>query len=460
MRAMNPSLRLPTRAVWLLACGFLSGCASPPKAPTGPRPDVVLVVLDTLRPDHLGIGGYPGDVAPFLSRLARGSSYWPAAVSVSSWTAPATTSLHTGVHPTRHGVLFGMHFQGNVTDRDGSTLELARIPSSLPVWAELMRAAGYRTYGIAANINIGPEIGFDRGFDRFVRLGTRRFVKAEGATIQDDRRPRPTAESALEQLEEWREEFLSPGPKFLYLHLNDVHEPYHERGPWLRPNPDEEMAKYDSSIGYMDRWLARIWRRLGLDDDTLVIVVSDHGEAFDEHRYRGHSRTLDAEVQRVLFFFRGPGVRPGLHPETVSLQDVLPTGLDLLGLGGVETQGVSLAPLVRGEEHGDGDLAATLQDRPVLGHRAGLIGAAPDSWSVQLGRFKAKGNAGEWTLYDTAADPGERWDLAAVDGPRLARLRALQQEFVRGETLARGDSVSVRLDAADIEALRSLGYAK
>jgi arylsulfatase A-like enzyme len=418
----------------------------------------VVVVLDTLRPDHLGFHGYPRETAPFLSRLARTSALFPEALSTTTWTAPATASLVTGVYPTRHGVLSGLRFHRKGLAAADSAIRLHRIPSGMETLAEILHGAGYRTYGVASNVNIGAELGFDRGFGRFQRLHN---VKAEDETAPGDSTATwmsAEARAALDQLEVWGEDIRAPGPVFLYLHLNDVHRPYRIHPAWYRADANPERAAYDSEIGYVDHWLRRIWQAFDLGDDTIVLFVSDHGEAFGERGYTGHSRALDPEVQRILFFLRGPGIRPSIHRERVSLVDVLPTILELTGLPPRETAGVSLAPILRADDP-DGETRTRLAERAVFGHKETFLERMPDFWSVHRGPWKAKLTVDGWSLYDTVADPAERIDLSRERKEVLADLQRQAEEFAAAESTATSDTVRVDLDAEDVEVLRSLGYA-
>ena len=130
---------------WLsiLAAALATACGAAPEQPSGPLAgrDVVLVVVDTLRADHLGLAGYPKDTAPFLGRLAEDGLVFDRAYSGASWTAPATASLFTGLYPDHHGVVTGLHLHERSTD-DHEELRLNRIPSTLRTLPEMMREAG------------------------------------------------------------------------------------------------------------------------------------------------------------------------------------------------------------------------------------------------------------------------------------------------------------------------------
>ncbi|MCA9751100.1 MAG: sulfatase [Gemmatimonadetes bacterium] len=444
----------------LVAIAALVGCAPdrPGTDANAARPPIVVVVLDTLRPDALGFGGAPRETAPFLARMARRSAQFPEAQSTSTWTAPATTSLLTGLYPPHHGVVAGLHwFKQNRPEGGDRQLQLQSIPADIPTLPEILRDAGYRTFGIAANINVGPELGLDRGFDRFVRLGKGRGAGVEanepGTLLADAR-----AETACTVLEQWRDEIRAAEHPFVYLHLNDVHAPYRIRDPWWRPtgqNPDRDA--YDSEIGYLDHWVERMWRTLGFGDEAVLLVVSDHGEAFGEHGATGHAGALHAEVQGVVCFCKGPGVRPAVHPETVSLIDLAPTLLEWLDLDPPATDGTSLLSLLLATDSAR-RTRAQLDARAVFGHKESFVDPLPDFWSVRAGPDKAILTAGRWSLFDVTRDPGERDDQIAVRPARADSLRSLVEAFAK-TTRAPDVPTIVDMDDDTVDALRSLGYA-
>ena len=130
------------------------------------RPNIVLIVIDTLRPDHLPFYGYDRDTAPFLSSLAEGGVVFERVHSTSSWTAPATASIVTSLNPLQHGVLTGFRMVASLRKID-PTITLNRIPAEVTTVAEVLQEAGYSTYAVTDNINICREEGFEQGFDRF-----------------------------------------------------------------------------------------------------------------------------------------------------------------------------------------------------------------------------------------------------------------------------------------------------
>ncbi len=457
-------MRLAKFTAALVGCGALLGWSSCREAatPLADRPNVVLILIDTLRPDHLGFGGYSRETAPFLAGLAEGGTLFERAYSTSSWTAPSAASVFTGLYPPRHGVVRGFfaHFQ-NAQMAGASTghtqpeqLMLPQLPQAYPTLAELFQEAGYRTYAVTTNINIGPEIGFDRGFDKFQRLESV-----------------PAAE-VLAQLDRWKPEIMgeAQAPYFLYLHLNDVHAPYNQREQWYVDEGDE-LAKfisaYDSEISYLDTILKQLYEQYELDDDTLFAVVSDHGEEFLDHGAYYHGFSLHAELNQVLMLLHGPqlGIPARRVPVNVSLVDVLPTLVELAGLGdealnNAMRNGRSLVPLLADGEPRERALVSA-NSRAVYAHRlARQDSQVLHSWAVMLGRWKLLEKVGQRQLFDLWMDRAELHDVSGEHPAVLRELGELLDELKARGIDEHGTGVEVELDSEMLERLNDLGYLK
>lgn len=451
-----------------LAGGTGAGCAEDPPA----RPNVVVVTLDTLRPDHLDFYGYERSTAPFLTEVAARSAVFLEAVSTSSWTAPATASLFTGLDPTAHGVtqgFFAHRRHARAVEREGrQEIRLNRLPDRLATLPERFADAGYTTFGIATNVNVGPEIGFARGFDHFRRLDPEPVSPAERARmVVPRRRASATAGEALSVLAAWQPLLERTGPWLLYVHLNDVHSPYRMREPWYRHSPlepERRRSAYDSEIRYLDEALRQLATRLRIGPQTLLVVVSDHGEGFGEHGVLGHYRGLWRELNRVLMMVSAPGlgVEPQRRSERVGLVDVLPTVLDLAGLPPPEeAHGLSLAPLLR-RGPGAEALARRLEDRALLAHRMKRDAETEEhTWAVLQGRWKLVQGREGTALFDLKTDPGEQRDRSAERPEVRARLEA-RLDALRRRGLPGGDreghTATVEMDRETLENLRALGY--
>ncbi len=429
------------RSDWLVAATCLV-CLSGGCGRVEPEsPNVVVIVIDTLRADHLGFLGYQRETAPFLSDLAATGAVFENAFSASTWTAPATATLLTGYYPTEHGVVenFFAHRERakQIEMTGGALLPLNRLPRSLPMLAERMRDAGYVTYGVASNINIGREIGFDRGFDHF------------DAQVDQD------ASVLASRVAQWSDELLhGDQPYFLYLHFNDVHSPYHARAPWYINSPvfrEQQISAYDSEISYLDMELRRISKLLQWDDHTVIVVASDHGEEFGEHGRTGHNFSLHDELMHTLLLLHGPGVRPGRVAANVSTIDLVPTILDLAGIAADPAlKGHSLAAVAT-DEAWDGDVAfAHRLERDQRGDR--------HLWAVVDGPWKAISGGGKLELYNLRETRAEQEDLAAAHPAVADTLARRLEEFQRGAFSIENERIEVPLDREALERLRSLGY--
>ncbi len=350
-------------------CGGESGTSS-----RASNPNVIVVVIDTLRADALPLYGNSRNTSPFLSRVAESGVVFDTAWSVSSWTAPATASILTSLHPFQHHVEKGYRaYQQHQSGDNEQTISLSRIPDSIETIAEAFHRQGYATFGIADNPNISPRMGFERGFDRFEMTEYK------------------SAQRVNETLESWLEEIRGADSFFVYLHYMDPHMPYFHRAPWYEGS-DPSLAKgtvvgesrrtdleppaaaavkrarkgdlepvkkfrqealhaYESEILYVDFMIQNALELLNWED-AVVIVTSDHGEEFLDHGNIGHAFQLYNELLQVPMLVRLPGADAprGRVEQPVSVLDVLPTARDAAGLpASAQDQGISLLPLMAGE---------------------------------------------------------------------------------------------------------------
>jgi arylsulfatase A-like enzyme len=425
-------------AIALLAAWWPFGGAGPYAGA-----NVVVVVIDTLRADRLATYGYERQTAPFLDGLARRGVVFDG-LSPSSWTKPATASLLTGLHPLRHQAIAR-------TDA---------LPRAARTLAELLRAEGYRTFGVSANRWVSPPFGFAQGFEQLV-VGE----ADDSAVLSREIWP------ALDAIEE---------PFFLYVHWMDPHSPYAPRIAWdggppptggpvrvhdlhpyypLQRDPaalSRARDLYDGEIRGADDSLARLMRELerrGFLDRALVVVTSDHGEEFEDHGRLNHGASLYQEVVRVpLVFYANPPL-PAARPGRASLLDVVPTLLDLVGVDappGHGFDGQSLAEVVQGR--------ATVDPA-----RSFLLHVDLDGAAVALVSGRHKLVLSRWPyakqLFDLAADPGERTDrLGAAPSTfsALARLLATSFNQLSSRALRRERAA---VDAGLRAQLDALGYA-
>ena len=415
--------------ILLLAC-----TRAPTLGPGGQAPDIVLISVDTLRADHLGVYGYPRPITPEIDKLAASGTRFADARSASPWTLPSHTTMLTGLLPNHHQVV-------------DDTL---RVGEGLPWLPESLGQAGYRTGAVVSTIYVGKRFGFDRGFSLFEDFG----LKGERQNLKGELRAEQVVDRALSFVAENTGQSV-----FLFLHLYDVHYPYSPPSPfdealdrpsdgsdpvyknyaYYRRNPlsADQMAhqlnQYDEEIAYVDHELGRLINAFAAAQrSALWVLTADHGEELGERGSWGHAHTLYPEQLHVPLIVSGPGVQSGAVVQTtVGLQDLAATLAEAAGLrwGG---DGLSLWPALRGEP---------LPERAFLcdtsrfhSNRLGLYwGGLRLDWDLARGAM---------ALY---ADPEERQDVAAERPEDLARLRAelvrqygLSWEADRGEITTKG----------------------
>lgn len=463
-------------AVALLVVGALAaavaGCSGPGEAPRspgsgeaprspGPADNVVVVVLDCLRADHMGLYGYARDTTPELDRLAADSVVFDQAIAPSNWTKPSVVSLLTGLYVSEHRVVDGRLHEGV----PASEVRAHVVPESLTTLAEPFSDAGYATAGFVNQGHMPAYMGFDQGFDVYE------------ADLQDGLVHR--------RFLEWIDG-LEDRPFFAYLHFLNLHFPYRPREEenlfveepglvselmWNDPaalrrriesgeltdaGRRELEALYDGRIRNVDGWARNVARGLeerGLLDSTLVVVTSDHGEAFLEHGHYEHGGdNLYSEVVRVPLIMRFPGARHGgsrvVAP--VQLVDLYPTLLDHAGLEvPAHASGFSLLPRIGGEE----------RRWPVLSETSDPDGPK----ALYRGPFKYLFQRdGGVEVYDWARDPAERDDLSARLSPAVheAARRELDRLLAENAAFLGGEVELTGLGARELEKLRQLGYIR
>lgn len=474
---LKPTRHVPRRGLALAAVLFASlgvGCrdATPrAEAVLGSRPNVVLVVLCSFRPDRLGALGSPRGLTPFLDRMAAEGTLFENAVSASSWTKPSTASLMTGLTPGVHGMRD--FYLADQIER-GEAIERRVLPDGFAILPAALAQAGYDTFCRVNNVHAGQFFGLTRGCqDQLSRFGM-------------------DTDEMVDHLAGWLEERERDRPFFAYLFSREVHSPYHapydvfrelRSGENVPPAEDFEawqadvrrevwrLAKaresvpeplrrtwidlYDAQFPGLDRALSRLPGVVSADDsgrDTLYLVTGDHGDRlFEGGRIDHGGPRLDQAVLRIPLLAWGTRVPAGkrVSPVVRSI-DVLPTLLDLAGAERPEVlQGESLVPLIW---PGEG--------KPPP--RSAFSSAGRHSFAVRLGRYKLRVRRGRGRkLYDLETDPWEEHDLHA-EKPEVAR--RLQRELKRWRTqeaaLARVvDAASTReLPPEVVEELRALGY--
>jgi arylsulfatase A-like enzyme len=441
----------------------MPGATKPGVAPGPPAetlPNVFIYMIDTLRPDHLGIYGYSRPTSPHIDAFARDATLFLDAVAQTSWTRPAVASIFTGLYPPSHGVVRA--------DR-----ALAEDLASLP---EVLQGLGYQTWGIITNGNVAPAFGFGRGFDRYDYMH-------EGQPVEMHQ----LSDRVNERLFGWLDAREQDDPLLVYLHTTDPHSPYTPRSPYREklagavrdpeagsrpfmrrlqlgeaPAPGTQKmvsALYDAEIAFNDAsfgaFVAKL-KELGLYQGSLIILLSDHGEAFAEHGSWQHGSTLYEEVVAIPLLIKFPnGVGRGAVVTTTARQvDVLPTILDVLQSAqppGLE--GRSLLP----EADGGGVPRTPVTAFSYLTRRRGEWESASQGRRKLIRTTAAADGSEHVRLFELGSDPSERVDVAPQRpvwrGFLLSQLRHLES-LSRREEEAPGAEITPELR----ERLEALGY--
>ncbi len=413
--------------------------------------NLVFILIDTLRADRLGSYGYERATSPNIDELARGGVLFRNVVSQSSWTKTSMASLWTATHPARHGILRFNHV----------------LPPEVRTPAEILDDADFRTVGIWRNGWIAPNFGFDQGYDIYFK------PRISQAAVRIERgNPSSNAlagsdDDILRSADEFLQNFGTER-FFLYVHMMDLHQyVYDEVATDFGPSYSDA---YDRSIHWTDRVVGALLAHLESHDllrKSIVVIASDHGEAFREHGHEGHARNLYREVTEVPFIIGLPFLLDAGIEVDAMIQniDVWPTILDLLGLEPMEdVDGVSQVPRILAAAGGPG--APDGEARPIfaqLDRRWGNNRFEPDPLvsvtddSLRLYLPVRRPNRAE--LYDHAADPREANNVAGERPEDLARLRAIADAYLERTNSPWGTQPGeVELDELQLGQLRALGY--
>ena len=445
------------------------GCDRGARAKDKARPaNIVLIVIDTLRADHLGCYGYFRDTSPNIDAFAEQAIFFEQAITPIAVTLPSHTSLFTGLYPLEHGI------QANIGD-DGPPFR------SKPRLRSIVEIAQSNDYATAAFVSAAPlkrVCGLDIGFDTYV----------QPKTAQED--AGPTTDAALAWLDRRGHERF-----FLFVHYFDPHVPYAPTPPYHsmfttdsqlrafiaeREIPDvvrpglcrgrvptvTHVATnlYDGEIRYCDEHVGRLLdslRQRGLWENSVIIVTSDHGEGLNQHDWPQHGRTWNEQVHVPLMirFPKARGDLPKRFTPLVSLIDVFPTVLGQLK--------PSWADEFLSQARGVDVLASGFQERPVLAERSGRdcgeFGGSLYALTSPQWRYHYTPDQPE-LLFDRQLDPHELHNVASesaaqTEQMRRQTLKLVTELKVRGDSLRSGDVEPLQLDPQLRREMEALGYA-
>ena len=416
----------------LLTLVAAAACARPAPAPPPPAARNLLVItIDTLRADRVGIYGATSVATPNLDRLAKAGAFARRATVQTPLTRPSHVSMFSGRYPAEHGI------RDNVAPPLGG---------DVPLLADLLKTAGFHTAAFVSSIVLARPSGLERGFDTY----SDRFDVAEDDarflnTIQ--RRGDVATDEAVTWIRAHAQQRF-----FAWVHLYDPHDPYEPPGRYAVDYADRP---YDGEVAWSDELVGRLLAALaeaGVADRTLVVATSDHGEGLGEHGEAVHGYFIYETTLHVPLIVGGPGVKAGTAIEAVTRSvDLLPTVLEMLGFADrtPANSGRSLAAALGG---------TALRDEPSFAES--LVPSVHYGWSdlrsIRDGRWKFI-RAPRPELYDLDRDPGELANLVAIEPARVRMLRDALEARLRTER-APAPAAAGAISPELAEKLGALGY--
>ena len=472
--------------VALLAAAWAGGAQlkpPPAPAPLPPRaappagaPNVVLIMVDTLRADHLSCYGSAAVKTPHIDTLAADGLRWVNTFSQASWTRPSVATILTGLYPSSHGAVH----------------KADRLPDRVDTLAEVLGRAGYHTVGFADNANVSQAFNFQQGFDEYHYLAPDFFFAASEPAAQlalysglrlvrerflahyvDVHHYYQPAEVVTAEVRRWLDRGARDEPFFLFAHYMDPHDPYFAH-PFngegyarvAHPNPPPALAErlhrlYEGEVAYLDEHLGVLFddlRRRGLYDRTLVVLTADHGEEFHEHGGWWHGTTLYDEQIHVPLIVKPPGAHAlaRLRDELATSLDIAPTIVAAAHLKPPAVMQGHALPLDAGpaparestfaEEDLEGNVLQAVRTRAWK-----LVAANPGN---------PRGLAPE-ELYDLPRDPGEQRNVIASTPAEADTMRAaLGRAVLEAREHAGATEQAPGMDAATKARLKALGYTQ
>ncbi len=431
---MQYPLSFPPKALLCCLCALLGAmvsCQRPRTSATQSlRPlNVVVITIDTLRPDHLHCYGYDKIETPTLDRIAQHGALFENGVTQTPLTPPSHASIFTGLNPPTH----------KVRDTGGFLLS-----PSIPTLASILQERGWDTAAFVSSAVLKKRFGFDHGFavydDQMPRPGnTQEFLE------DAERRAGDTVDHAVAWLNGRSEK-----PFFMWVHLYDPHTPYDPPSPFREQYKDRP---YDGEIAYADRELGRLMEALERKSPpgkTVIAVLSDHGESLGEHGEFSHGVFLYDSTLRIVYLLAGPGVPSGLRvKQQARTIDLLPTIMDLLGgaaPAGVE--GVSLVPFFSGK-----DAATAVSYGETLFPKINMGWA--ELRAIRTNQWKYI-RAPKPELYDLSRDPKETNNVLAEHASEVRKLEAQLAAVSRSTGPEKIETA--QMDERTLAQLKSLGY--
>lgn len=437
--------------------------------------NVILIVIDALRADHLGCYGYEKQTSPNIDAFAKEAVLFKNCYVQASWTKPSVASILTSLYPTTHG----------------ATFDASKLPGEVTTLAEILHAAGYITYGYVSNPHLKRLFNFEQGFyfyddylmkkdklyyfvlgripifNKFIR-GIVRGITGKELNYHDYDNIKVANKRILPWLERYKAENF-----FMYIHYMDPHDPYSpprfysDMFPYTKGDMNsKDISSYDGEIRFLDDNIKELFGMLKSSenyDKTLIIITADHGEAFGEHGDFLHGHTIYQELLRVPLIIKYPRhiLKGVVIEKQVRSIDIMPTVLDVLKITyDAQLEGLSLLPLSKqdGQISFCEDIFINNNHRNNTSVLQGII--KDNEWKYiyteksKLRDVRALGNE---EIYNLINDPNELNNLVEREPEVLKRMRN-RIDFYKTYTKKKAISSSTKLDYETIQQLRSLGY--
>ncbi len=439
-------------SLWIKGCG--------PKAKN--RPNILFISIDTLRRDHCSLYGYKLDTTPNLRVFASQSAIFDMAFSPTATTAPSHATMFTSLYPITHRLI-----------KNG--LKLSPKHKTL---AEILKMNQYQTAAVVSSFVLNAKFGFAKGFDHYddgdfeKPESTAKTQVWEGLDVAGGFERR--ADHTSQKVVEWLRTTRNPNkPFFLFVHYFDPHFPYYPPEPFYsRYDPkkksadsiEKSIACYDGEIAFTDCEIGRILQMLktiGVEQNTIVVITSDHGEGLMQHGHMGHGIHIYDETVRVPLLFHWPNHIPKdkLFNAPVELLSIAPTILDLVGISlkDLPFQGYNLTPALINNAPLD-------KNRPVYLHRRHYkerwfqkiwvkgekLGIRAEDWKYIEGKEE---NTRE--LFNLKNDPTEMKNLFSDSQEKADELSGKLKKWIISHT---GEQSDLYIDEKVLEILKSLGY--
>jgi len=422
--------------------------------------NVVLISIDTLRPDHLGCYGYKRNTSPFIDEIAKDGVLFKNVISSSSWTAPAMASLFTSVNPSVHGVNHGVNKQGTIYNREVLSDSLATISS-------VLKEHGFFTMGFSSNLHMSKEMGFAKGFDVYKCTRFSNANRLNKVILKDKDK-----------------NFRKDKKFFLWIHYFDPHWPYSAQDPWIRRyNSNEKnfedvdfklksdifkdkynlknnkellenlIDRYDSEINFLDRKISLLFKKLPIDENTLIIITADHGEEFLEHNDFTHGNNLYNQTVKIPLIIRLPAsmnIKGISIEENVGIIDIFPTILDILNIPiELKLDGKSFLPLIENRKSSDKRIIVSELYR----EEANILSLIQGKWKYI---HDYKENKAE--LYDLKMDRDEKINLIDKNPAIRSNMENQLKKYLESVKGRKIKPKVINPDEDTLKRLKSLGY--